>query len=273
VEEAHILRRGYGPSRLVFIHLLQSHPILKELRAREGLDGLVGSARTEMERVLALRRWTSRQWKFGNPDPYPPWNPLEILDWIRSGRTGGHCGQYAMVFLQACLSLGIQARYIEVGQRANPCSHFTTEVWLSEFGKWAVMDATASSKLGGYYLRKGLPQSALELHMALVSGDTDSLDFVGDAQAPGGKGGPRTGLENYYYFRVFFRQDQAVNPPRFVDPNDTADRYEDSVEWEDKDTVPWESSPLSGPIPKRRLTRRRTGDVRDLYWRPLPQRA
>jgi len=258
---------------LVFIHLLQSHPILKELRTRERLDSLVGSARTEMERVLVLRRWTNRQWKFGNPDPYPPWNPLEILDWIRSGRTGGHCGQYAMVFLHACLSFGIQARYIEIGKRANPCSHFTTEVWLSEFGKWAVMDATGSGSFGACYLKKSLPQSALELHGALVSGDTSSLDVVRDVKAPDDKGVTPTGLDNYYYLRVFFRQDQAANPPRFVDPNDTADRYEDSVEWEDEHTVPWESSPLSGPILKRRLTRRRTGDVRDLYWRPLPQRA
>jgi hypothetical protein len=250
---------------------MPSHPLLVQLRSREALEDVVDSAGTELERVLALRKWASRQWKFGNPDPYPPWNALEILDWIRSGRTSGHCGQYAMVFLQACLSFAIQARYIEIGNRSNPCSHFTTEVWLSEFGKWVVVDATAASNFAPYYLRQGLPQSGLELHDALLSGEAESVEVVRDAETQGGGQGKRaqTSLDNYHYLRVFFRQDQAVNPPRFADPNDTADRFKDAVEWEDGKTLPWEKSPLRGPIPNRRLTRRRTGDLRDLYWSPL----
>jgi hypothetical protein len=194
---------------------------------------------------------------------------VEVLDWIRSGKTGGFCGQYAMVYLQACLSVGIQARYIEIGQTTNPYSHFTTEVYLPVFGKWAVLDATARPHLASHYLSKGIPQNALELHRALLEDRVDEVEVVHDTSVVDGEERTfGTALQNYYYFRVFFRQDQGVNPPVFRNPSDTADRYVDAVEWVDDDTVPWEETKEETQFPRKRLTEIKTGNPDDLYWTP-----
>lgn len=257
---------------MVFTHLLPTHPTLARLRSRECLDLVAGQSVGTLERALLLKNWVGRQWSFGAPDPYPPWNALEILDWIRSGRTKGHCGQYAMVYLQACLSMGIQARYIEIGSARNPHSHFTTEVFLPESGKWAVLDATASRNLASHYLVDGQPQGALELHDAFMEGRRDEIEVIHDLSVLGGRTEVRRGtaLENYHYLRVFFRQDQCIRPPAFRNPSDTADRYVDAVEWMTDDMVPWEGTDLDSSFPKERLTERRTDDPRDLYWTPEP---
>ncbi len=268
--ESHTVQRHYGPSGLPFTHLLPSDPSLSVLRSRENLDEVVEGADDTFERALALKSWVGQQWKFGPPDPYPPWRATDVLDWIRSGRTSGHCGQYAMVFLQACLSFGIQARYVEVGQTTNPYSHFTTEVYLSGHGKWAILDATAKPHLASHYLVGGVPQSALELHRALLAEKADGVEVIHDVSVVEG-GEERTfgtAVQNYYYFRIFFRQDQGVRQPRFRNPDDTADRYIDAVEWIDEKTVPWEKTELEVRFPLVRLTERRTGDEKDLYWRP-----
>jgi len=256
---------------LRFKYLLPGDPSLKELRVTEGLDWVIDGKGPGLDRALALKSWVGRQWKFGEPDPYPPWNAVEVLEWIRSGRTGGFCGQYAMVYLQALLSVGMQARYIEVGQVTNPYSHFTTEVFLPEFGKWAVLDPTARPHLASHYLVDGVPQNALELHRALLGNQKDSIEVVHDTSVVDGVEKTRgTAIEHYYYFRVFFRQDQGVNPPVFRNPNDTAGRFVDAVEWTDGETVPWEATREKSRFPLERLTERRTGNPDDLYWVPDP---
>lgn len=266
---AETIVKTYGPGHLNFTHLLHSDPSLVELRTAEDLDEVVSDKVMVMERALALKSWVGRQWKFGVPDPYPPWNAVKVLEWIRSGRTGGFCGQYAMVYLQACLSVGIQARYIEVGQVTNPYSHFTTEVFLPEFGKWAVLDPTAQPHLASHYLVDGVPQNALELHRALLGNRGDQVEVLHDTSVLNGKVRTiGTAIEHYYYFRVFFRQDQGVNPPPFRNPNDTAGRFTDAVEWTDEETVPWEATTGESRFPIERLTERRTKDPGDLYWVP-----
>ncbi len=265
-----MVRRSYGPRGFVFTHLLPSHPMLAKLRSQERLDRIAGAGSDTLPRALRLKNWVCRQWEFGSPDPYPPWNALEILEWIRSGRTRGHCGQYAIVYLQACLSMGIQARFVEVGRATNPYSHFTTEVFLEEFGKWAVLDATASKNLASHYLLDGVPQNALELHDAYVKGRREKVEVVHDLSVLEGKTETSRGtaLENYHFLRVFFRQDQVIRPPKFRNASDTADRYADAVEWIAKGMVPWEETEVESKYPRERLTERRTDDPEDLYWTP-----
>ena len=240
------------------------------LRSQERLDGIAGGGSGTLPKALRLKNWVGRQWEFGSPDPYPPWNALEILEWIRAGRTRGHCGQYAIVYLQACLSMGIQARFVEVGNSTNPYCHFTTEVFLEEFGKWAVLDATASKGLASHYLLDGVPQNALELHDACIQGRGEQVEVVHDLSVLGGKTAKTRGtaLENYRYLRVFFRQDQVVRAPSFRSATDTADRYPDAVEWMAEGMVPWEETRLESRHPRERLTERRTDDPADLYWIP-----
>src|SRR5690349_13373752 len=62
-----------------------SHPRLKELRERENLDAVVLPGRSEFENILAMKDWVAAQWPHSTPDPYPPWDAITILDWIRGG--------------------------------------------------------------------------------------------------------------------------------------------------------------------------------------------
>ena len=67
------------------------------------------------------------------------------------------------------------ARFIELGIPQTPACHFTTEVFLREQGKWAVVDATPLKEYEVYYTVDGVPQSALEMHRHVVNGTMDKV--------------------------------------------------------------------------------------------------
>ncbi len=248
--------------RLPVRHEDFSTPRLAEFAVREHLAAVMQGASSEFEGILRLKDWVYAQWAYGIPDPYPPWDAMTILDWIRAGSTGGFCGQYAQVFLQALAAAGIQARYLEVGPVDNPYNHFTTEVWSNDFNKWVLMDATYNN----HFEREGVPQSALEVHDAFVQGDDPDLALVlGSVQAghPDPRHFPHRTAEIYYYTRYHLNANHVTAPsePPF-------DRFDDMVEWHDDHTVPWETSTVPSPYPHERLTRVATGDRQAVEWRP-----
>src|SRR5262249_12900789 len=110
--------------------------------------------------------------------------------------------------------------------------------------------------------RDGIPQSALEVHRALVTGAASALHPVlGHTRTghPDPFAYPQRTLELYYYLRFHLRADQLS------DPADPIRRYEDMVEWEDGETVAWEHSIAASPFEKRRLTERRVSDAAVAY--------
>ncbi|MCC7177525.1 MAG: hypothetical protein IT177_03960 [Acidobacteria bacterium] len=235
---------------------------LAEFAARERLVEVVQGASSDFEAILLLKDWVAAQWPDSVPDPYPPWDAITILDWIREGRTGGFCAQYAQVFLQALAAIGIPARYVEVGQTDNPYAHFTTEVWSNHFNKWVLVDAHYNL----HFERDGIPQSVLEVHDAFVRGQHEALDVVLGAVReghPDPRDYPHRTAGLYYYVRYLLKADHvsAPNEP-------PADRYEDTVEWVDEHTVPWESSTVPSEYPHERLTRYETDDRALVEWSP-----
>lgn len=112
------------------------HPRLRLLREREKLDDVVSTAKTQFEKIVLLRGWAHRQWNMGASFYYPPWDAVEILDLARNHGNQGFCAQYAIVFLQACQSMGIHARYVDLP------GHFVVAVWSDDFNRWVVMDPT-----------------------------------------------------------------------------------------------------------------------------------
>jgi hypothetical protein len=237
-------------------------PRLAQFAAREQLNAVLYGASTEFESMLRLKDWVAVQWPSGDPNPYPPWDAMTILDWIREGRTGGFCAQYAQVFLQALAAFGIPARYVEVGKTDNPYNHYTTEVWSNDFNKWVLMDVYFNL----HFERGGVPQSVLEVHDAFVRGDDDDLELVrGEVRNghPDPTNHPHRTAELFYYLRFHLKADHVTAP--FEPP---ADRYEDSVEWLDDHTVPWELSTVQSEFPHERLTRVATDDRALVEWRP-----
>jgi hypothetical protein len=145
-----------------------THPTLRTLRERESLDRVVGSAGEELF-VARLRDWVRRQFPDGNPDPYPPFNALTILDWIRSGKTQGFCGQHAFVLGHALLSYGYQIRHVELGMNTPmpggedayfPAVHFALEYWSPTYRKWIFVDPNKNVRL----TLNGTPLSVREIH-------------------------------------------------------------------------------------------------------------
>jgi len=236
-------------------------PRLAELVDREGLAEVL-QGRSEFDDILLLKDWVAAQWPDSLPDPYPPWDALTILDWIREGRTGGFCAQYAQVFLQALAAVGIPARYVEVGQTDNPYAHFTTEVWSNDFNKWVLADPHYNV----HFERDGIPQSVVEVHDAFVRGDDDQLEAVLGAVReghPDPRDYPHRTTELYYYVRYQLKANHVSVPDE-----PPADRYEDAVEWLDEHVVPWEFSTVPSEYPHERLTRLQTGDRGLVEWGP-----
>jgi hypothetical protein len=245
------------------------HPVLRQLCEREELDKVAAAGKTDLDKILALKGWTGAQWKFGTPVPYPAWNAVAILDGVRAGKHGGWCGQYAQVFLQALLSVGYRARYIELGPRDNPYGHFTTEVWLPGFGKWAVVDATPLEDTDCYFVdQRGVPLSALEVHRAVVAGKAAQVRAIrADPLSPDVPPVVPARIEVYYYLRYLWRTDQLYNNPPVVDLQHVFDRWNDCLEWDDGQTVMWEDSPFAAIWEtNQRQTAIRISRVEDANW-------
>jgi hypothetical protein len=230
-------------------------PQLDRLVAREQLRALVVNTPRQFDQIQRVQDWVNAQWPDGSPNPYPPWNALTILDWIRSDRTGGFCAQYAQVFLQSLAALGYMARYIEIGNHENPYAHYLTEVWSNDFDKWVVMDADFNV----HFERRGVPLSAIEIHDALVSSTLADVVPVYHAR-PGHAtpaSWPQHTAELYYYVRYHLDANQLSRPgdPPF-------ERFDDMIEFDDPKVPAWEVSSVASTFHKERLTRRRTGDRR-----------
>jgi hypothetical protein len=224
----------------------------------ESFGIFAGTSNSEFESILRIKNWVAEQWPHSIPDPYPPWDAIVILDWIREGRTGGFCGQYSQVMLQSLAAFGIQARYIEIGSVDSPMAHFVIEVWSNEFDKWVVLDADFNV----HFERDGIPLDALELHDALLRGDTDRIvDVLGEHRIGHDYPSrfPLRTIELYYYVRVMLKANHLSVPDEHP-----FDRTNDMVEWHDDRSVPWEQSVVASDYPHTLLTTQMTRD-RDTF--------
>ncbi|MBI2789560.1 MAG: transglutaminase domain-containing protein [Elusimicrobia bacterium] len=149
------------------------HPRLLRLRRDEKLDEVVAPGKTQLEKIVLLRRWARRQWDAG-PQPfyYPAWDALEILDLARRRGNKAFCAQYAVLFLQSARSLGLHARYLDMG-------HFLTSVWSDEHDRWVVMDPTNDL----HYEKRGVPMGDWELIRAAWRGRAAGIEVVGPGEA------------------------------------------------------------------------------------------
>lgn len=256
-----------------FVYEDPDHPSLKRLREQEHPDDVAGSGST-FERLMRLRNWVATQWDFSTPEPYPPWDAVTILDWIRNRKTGGFCGIYAIVFGQAAISLGLRhMRFVELGHERNPICHFLTEVWHPEQKKWVVLDPVQG--IGGTFTRGDEYLSALDLHEARMTGQIEGIQYHPPPEPPRARRHKRYTLEDwlhsYYYVRWVWRQNFLTEPPPYWNINNTFDRYYDCVEWRDSRTTPWEESnaPLFPTCPPHvPLCWRRANDASLIYATP-----
>lgn len=129
------------------------HPRLVLLRKREKLDEVTANGKTQFEKIVLLRKWVSGQWKGGSNFYYPPWDAVEILNLSRNIGNRAFCAQFAIVFLQACQSMGIHARYVDLP------GHFVVAVWSDDYNRWIIMDPSEDV----HYEKNGIPMRGRDL--------------------------------------------------------------------------------------------------------------
>jgi len=245
------------------------HPKMVQLRQQHRLDKKTEDCRTDLDRALVLKQWVAKALKFGTPaeDVFDDWSAVALLDRAKKGQVVW-CGQAAMVFQQACWALGMPARYIECGRPENPACHFTTEVFLREFNKWAVIDSTPLDDFNLYYTVSDVPQDALEMHRHVVDGTMDRVVEVHSDRSHPVKT-KKSPAWSFYYIRWLTRCDVVTNTPEFYDLEHTFDKRWHTVDWIDDKTIPWEESPHAAWfIRKKRLTAWRISDPEVVRWKP-----
>ncbi len=176
------------------------HPRLQLLRSREKLDEVVSSATSQFETIVLLRAWARRQWEPGGSFYYPPWDAVEILDLARKHGNRGFCAQYAIVFLQACQSLGIHARYVDLPR------HFVVAVWSDDYNRWVLMDPTNDID----YEMDGAPMRGRDLYRAYWRDDVRGIvqvDSEGNRKAV-----TRNDLSNYHLYSIGLSANQLGDP-------------------------------------------------------------
>lgn len=162
--------------------LIGDHPLqvewsteerLLDLRRNERLDDVVAGARNDLERFERLTSWARSQFEPGDPDPYPLNNGIAILHDIRSGKTQGFCAQYTFLLADALKSFGeFTLRYVELESESG-AGHFALEAWSNDLGRWILLDPLNAA----IYLKAQAPQSAFELHEALLGGRSAEISI------------------------------------------------------------------------------------------------
>lgn len=156
-------------SSFSFVHEDPAFSELQDFRRQFNLDKVVEGTKTEWEKIKRLRSWTAGSWDWFLPnsefDDLLSWDAKKILSGpVAKGnlsQRGGNCLHYAIVFAQACQSLGIPARIVNTNY-AIWGGHELVEVWSRDYGKWIMADPNFDSMF--YDKKTGVPLNILELH-------------------------------------------------------------------------------------------------------------
>lgn len=202
--EVQVNRNTLILSNYDFIYEHWKEEKLLTLRERENYKDI--PAKTQFKYFLKLCNWTHNQWERSIPDPYPLSNALDIFTDIRSGKTGGFCGQYAYVLADIMKSVGFFAvRYVELWSNTGG-SHFVVEVWCDQYEKWVVLDPDNNI----YYelADSKIPANAYEIRSSLfterqvITRSADNPEISLETQ----------GIKLYANFAVSLRSDLLRHP-------------------------------------------------------------
>ena len=161
------LAEGENPPPPTFVWENAANERLTALR--ETIPPHICAPAPRLERVRALSSWLSMSWEHSSADgslSYTPWDPFTILAWGQA-QAGHHglrpivwCVHYGVRFVCCCQALSMPARCVALlGTPSGEDGHFVAEVWLDEFGKWAMVDPN----LDAMVWRDGTPLSTHEV--------------------------------------------------------------------------------------------------------------
>lgn len=226
-------------SSFPFAYQRFEEPRLALFRSQWKLDAIVPPGSDDFAAFLALRNWSRHQWEDGwNLGPtgfIPPWDGMIILELASRQLTLGMCTHYATAFVHACVALGYSAR-TQIMR-----SHCIAEVWSNALRKWVTLDHTGdmndARKVTFHFERDGVPQSALEVHRALIDGSWRELRYsppeAGDAFALEDR------VRLYDRFCIHFRNDELSSlEPGEPSHGERSYHYDEYLWWADRRTPP-----------------------------------
>jgi len=221
------------------------HPRLEELRKRFGLDEIAGDG-SDLERAIRLRSWIKSVWAHAQPWRLPAYDGLLILDRASRGVESFICMHYSVTLIHCCLSLGIQARLINlhrgiaesypIGDEATADppvdEHVTAEIWSREFEKWVMVDTDFDCS----FERVGVPQSAWDLHNAAMAGEKQAVEVL---KGPGAAAYDSLGadfytgtmLDYYAHVTVLMRNDFLSDPDGPIPALHLTDAVTEPILW------------------------------------------
>jgi hypothetical protein len=107
------------------------------------------------------------------------WDAQRILQAVWNDATAGFiCDAFAATYVSACISTGLQARMLHLGDGYGR-GHYATEIWSDDYGKWVFMDPL----YGVYFTAESVHLSALELHNRLKNSTWEGLERQGEEAA------------------------------------------------------------------------------------------
>ncbi|MBN1290465.1 MAG: hypothetical protein JXB48_01390 [Candidatus Latescibacteria bacterium] len=147
---------------------------LKKLYRDHNLDQIIRNDMIELDKLTVLMVYTHDFLQGGRkPTPEEKWkitspSAITITNLRRNESIGGTSEHYAALFCQLALSCGYNSRLVSMhtfDDNGEFLRNDVCEIYLNNFRKWAVFDVYNRAT---YYLREGIPLSALELRQYML---------------------------------------------------------------------------------------------------------
>ncbi len=230
------------------------------------LKRVVTGARTELEKLVALRNWcrhtAPKGWDRGRTDWCPPWDALIILETNQEPLALCMCTHYSTLFVQTAAALGYVARHVILDH------HCVAEVWSNELRKWILMDTGNSHNptRNCHFEHNGIPLNALEIRRLFKAKQLDEIRVVyTDGKSISGdkvKSKFQCDFSSYRRFSIPLRNNHLETPFPGELTQGSGEYFCDAYLW-------WEDKAVPADSPEYGLTSNRPGDF---YW-PLNETA
>lgn len=193
---------------------------LSELRTSYQIDLLIKEKKSDLEKIMAVLDWTSKQWDHNGSNNPSKQDALTILKEAREGKQF-RCVEYGIVATAALNSIGIRARTLglktrDVEKVMRGAGHVVSEVYSTELEKWIFIDP----QFNILPVANGKPLNGVEFQKAIFNKNTDLklINLQGELS--------KEETENYinwvgkylFYFDVLFDQ-KTLNSDKFTTIN------------------------------------------------------
>lgn len=150
--------------------------LLRLFKEYAQLDIVVRDAKNNLEKVILLNDWAYHQiWKsrYGGPRTNI-YSPLYQLIALQKGLIKGWCGNYAILLVNACLSMDLDVRHVGLYKKDSygVNMHNIVEVWLPVRRKLVCLDPYYNLHFLG---KNNQPLSVKEISNFVKNNDFDSV--------------------------------------------------------------------------------------------------